>query len=71
MSFGLVLFLPAGTFNYWQDGTVLRINVFRDGETPRPVILSIHPYGKDNLPTARQEVDVLPAVPHVAPARTR
>lgn len=37
-----------------RDGTVLRINVFRDGgEVARPVILSIHPYGKDNLPTRR------------------
>jgi hypothetical protein len=37
-----------------RDGTVLRINVFRDGgDAPRPVILSIHPYGKDNLPTRR------------------
>ncbi|MGB9224658.1 CocE/NonD family hydrolase [Mycobacterium sp.] len=36
-----------------RDGTTLRINVFRKGDTPRPVILSIHPYGKDNLPTRR------------------
>jgi len=37
-----------------RDGTVLRINVFRDGgNVARPVILSIHPYGKDNLPTRR------------------
>ncbi|OBI34825.1 CocE/NonD family hydrolase [Mycobacterium colombiense] len=39
-----------------RDGTVLRINVFRDGDgaaAPKPVILSIHPYGKDNLPTRR------------------
>lgn len=37
-----------------RDGTVLRINVFRDGGTAaRPVILSIHPYGKDNLPTRK------------------
>lgn len=38
-----------------RDGTVLRANVFREGgaESPRPVILSIHPYGKDNLPTRR------------------
>lgn len=39
-----------------RDGTVLRINVFREGDeagAPRPVILSIHPYGKDNLPTRR------------------
>lgn len=39
-----------------RDGTILRINVFRAGgdeAVPRPVILSIHPYGKDNLPTKR------------------
>lgn len=39
-----------------RDGTALRINVFRAGgdeAVPRPAILSIHPYGKDNLPTRR------------------
>lgn len=37
-----------------RDGTVLRVNVFRDaGAGVRPVILSIHPYGKDNLPRRR------------------
>ena len=37
-----------------RDGTVLRINVFRNpDDEPRPVILSIHPYGKDNLPARR------------------
>ena len=36
-----------------RDGTVLRINVFRKGDDARPVVLSIHPYGKDNLPTRR------------------
>jgi uncharacterized protein len=37
-----------------RDGTVLRINVFRrSDDIARPVILSIHPYGKDNLPTRR------------------
>ena len=37
-----------------RDGTVLRINVFRETDGgARPVILSIHPYGKDNLPTRR------------------
>ena len=35
-----------------RDGTVLRINVFRKAGA-RPVILSIHPYGKDNLSTKR------------------
>jgi putative CocE/NonD family hydrolase len=34
-----------------RDGTVLRINVFRKGDdVARPVILCIHPYGKDDLP---------------------
>jgi uncharacterized protein len=38
-----------------RDGTVLRINVFRkNGDAARPVVLSIHPYGKDNLPTRRR-----------------
>ena len=36
-----------------RDGTVLRINVFRKDNGARPVVLSIHPYGKDNLPTRR------------------
>ena len=37
-----------------RDGTVLRVNVFRPpGQDARPVILSAHPYGKDNLPTRR------------------
>ncbi|MHA7648258.1 CocE/NonD family hydrolase [Mycobacterium sp. ML4] len=37
-----------------RDETVLRINVFHRGEpTPRPVLLSIHPYGKDDLPRRR------------------
>ncbi len=39
-----------------RDGTILRINVFHAGgdeAVPRPAILSIHPYGKDNLPTRR------------------
>ena len=43
--------LPVAT----SDGTILRANVFRPrGEARRPVILSIHPYGKDNLPTRRR-----------------
>jgi putative CocE/NonD family hydrolase len=38
-----------------SDGTILRANVFRPpGQDRRPVILSIHPYGKDNLPTRRR-----------------
>ncbi|BBX72516.1 CocE/NonD family hydrolase [Mycobacterium shinjukuense] len=40
-----------------RDETVLRINVFRrahDDVRARPVILSIHPYGKDDLPTRRR-----------------
>jgi putative CocE/NonD family hydrolase len=37
-----------------RDGTVLRINVFRKSDhVTRPVVLSIHPYGKDNLPKRR------------------
>lgn len=37
-----------------RDATVLRINVFRtDDDTPRPVILCVHPYGKDDLPERR------------------
>lgn len=34
-----------------RDGTVLRANVYRPrGAGPFPVLLSAHPYGKDNLP---------------------
>ena len=35
-----------------RDGTILRLDVYRPREdnSPRPVILSAHPYGKDNLP---------------------
>lgn len=36
-----------------RDGTILRINIFRKGREARPVILSIHPYGKDELPSRR------------------
>jgi predicted acyl esterase len=37
-----------------RDGTVLRVNVFRrDGDPAGPVILSIHPYGKDKVPSRR------------------
>ena len=37
-----------------RDGTVLRLNVFRQVDAgARPIILSIHPYGKDNLPKRR------------------
>jgi uncharacterized protein len=37
-----------------RDGTVLRINVLgKTDDARRPVILSIHPYGKDNLPKRR------------------
>jgi putative CocE/NonD family hydrolase len=39
-----------------RDGTVLRINVFRQADTPAgPVMLSIHPYGKDDLPKRRRK----------------
>lgn len=34
-----------------RDGTVLRVNVFRpESGGPFPVIMSAHPYGKDDLP---------------------
>ena len=37
-----------------RDGTALRVNVYRPSSTgPFPVIVSAHPYGKDNLPTRR------------------
>jgi putative CocE/NonD family hydrolase len=36
-----------------RDGTALRINVFRKDDDARPVVLSIHPYGKDNVPSQR------------------
>jgi uncharacterized protein len=38
-----------------RDRTVLRVNVYRAGdEVRRPVIVSAHPYGKDNLPVRRR-----------------
>lgn len=48
---------PTGIIAEWnlpvtlRDGTVLRVNVFRPN-TPSavPVIMSAHPYGKDNIP---------------------
>lgn len=37
-----------------RDGTILRANIFRPAGPQRlPAILSIHPYGKDKLPTRR------------------
>ncbi len=37
-----------------RDGTALRINVYRKADdVARPVIVSIHPYGKDDLPARR------------------
>jgi predicted acyl esterase len=37
-----------------RDGTTLRVNVVLPaGAGPFPVLLSAHPYGKDNLPTRR------------------
>ncbi len=37
-----------------RDDTVLRVNVYRPpGDGPFPVLLSAHPYGKDNLPARR------------------
>jgi putative CocE/NonD family hydrolase len=39
-----------------RDGTVLRVNVFRKpDDIGRPVVLCIHPYGKDNLPSRRRK----------------
>ncbi|MFE0751708.1 CocE/NonD family hydrolase [Gordonia sp. NPDC058843] len=38
-----------------RDGTVLRANVHRPvGDGPFPVILSAHPYGKDNVPARKR-----------------
>ena len=38
-----------------RDGVVLRANVYRPpGEGPFPVVLSVHPYGKDRLPRWRR-----------------
>jgi predicted acyl esterase len=35
-----------------RDGVILRVNVYRPaGDGPFPVILSVHPYGKDAVPT--------------------
>jgi predicted acyl esterase len=37
-----------------RDGTVLRVNVHLPaGDGPFPVVLSAHPYGKDNVPTKK------------------
>lgn len=37
------------------DGTILRVNVFRPEEPGRyPVVMSAHPYGKDQLPRPRK-----------------
>jgi len=34
-----------------RDGVILRVNVYRPpGDGPFPVIMSAHPYGKDNVP---------------------
>jgi len=33
-----------------QDGPTLRVNVVPAGPGPYPVLMSAHPYGKDNLP---------------------
>jgi predicted acyl esterase len=38
-----------------RDGIVLRANVYRPlGEGPFPVVLSVHPYGKDRVPRRRR-----------------
>src|SRR5260221_11932278 len=37
-----------------RDGTILRVNVVLPaGRSRFPVLISAHPYGKDNLPTRR------------------
>ena len=48
---------PDGMITEWdvpvtvRDGAELRVNVFRpEGDAPVPVILSAHPYGKENIP---------------------
>ncbi|QLL06284.1 CocE/NonD family hydrolase [Mycobacterium vicinigordonae] len=39
-----------------RDGTLLRINAFRmSGDIARPVVLCIHPYGKDELPRRKRK----------------
>lgn len=44
-----------------RDGTLLQVNVFRPPAEGRfPVILSAHPYGKDNLPRRRLGIDQIP-----------
>ncbi|MGB8388907.1 CocE/NonD family hydrolase [Mycobacterium sp.] len=49
-----------------RDGTVLRVNVFRGpGDGPLPTIVSIHPYGKDKLPTRRGKRWTFPLQYHV------
>ena len=52
---------PAGVLAEWnvavpmRDGVLLRINVFRpDDDAQHPVLMSAHPYGKDNLPRRRR-----------------
>lgn len=44
-----------------RDGTILRIDVYRDGRSdePRPVIMCAHPYGKDKLPHKRGPIWVV------------
>ena len=38
-----------------RDGVTLRLNLFRPaGEGPFPVIMSAHPYGKDEVPTMKR-----------------
>lgn len=38
-----------------RDGVTLRVNVFRpDTDGPHPVLMSAHPYGKDELPRPRR-----------------
>jgi predicted acyl esterase len=38
-----------------RDGVVLRVNVYRPrGDGPFPVLLSVHPYGKDGVPKKKR-----------------
>lgn len=59
-----VLTAPSGITAEWdvavpvRDGTLLRVNVFRPaGDHRFPVIMSAHPYGKDNIPGPRHKVN--------------
>lgn len=50
-----------------RDGTILRVNVMLPAGGGRfPVLISAHPYGKDNLPTRRGRLAGVGAVPDPA-----